>query len=211
MMARINASGKGFLTGLEHCAIAAAQKRRVAIRGLTRARGCGPITGSTGRERFMDIFKSRSPALAPCGGGIFHRRSLAGSDRGDARAGARQGGPRDLLAGGRAPTGTRIRSGQSLHVVAGIGRIQVWGGPVRVIRPGDTVWIPPGEKHWHGAAPDRAMTHIAISRAHRRGACGMARAGRRRPIRRRTAGQARRGVTSVNRRDCSGYRGRGGR
>ncbi|MCC5979044.1 MAG: cupin domain-containing protein [Salinarimonas sp.] len=52
--------------------------------------------------------------------------------------------------------------GQSLHVVAGIGRIQVWGGPVRIIRPGDTVWIPPGEKHWHGAAPDRAMTHIAI-------------------------------------------------
>jgi quercetin dioxygenase-like cupin family protein len=52
--------------------------------------------------------------------------------------------------------------GQTLIVTAGCGRAQRWGGPVEVIRPGDVVWIPPGEKHWHGAAPTTAITHIAI-------------------------------------------------
>lgn len=52
--------------------------------------------------------------------------------------------------------------GQTLVVVAGCGRVRRWDGPVEEIRPGDVVWIPPGEKHWHGAAPSTAMTHIAI-------------------------------------------------
>ena len=52
--------------------------------------------------------------------------------------------------------------GQTLIVTAGCGRAQRWGGPIEEIRPGDVVWIPPGEKHWHGAAPTTAMTHIAI-------------------------------------------------
>ena len=52
--------------------------------------------------------------------------------------------------------------GQTLIVTAGIGFVQSWGSPVRVIRPGDVVSCPPGEKHWHGAAPTTAMTHIAI-------------------------------------------------
>ena len=52
--------------------------------------------------------------------------------------------------------------GQTLIVTSGAGRAQRWGGPVEEIRPGDVVWIPPGEKHWHGAAPTTAMTHIAI-------------------------------------------------
>ena len=52
--------------------------------------------------------------------------------------------------------------GQTLIVTAGCGRIQRWGGPVEEIRPGDVIWIPPGEKHWHGAAAATAMTHIAI-------------------------------------------------
>lgn len=55
--------------------------------------------------------------------------------------------------------------GQTLHVLSGAGRVQAWGGPVREIRPGDTIWIPPGEKHWHGAAPDAAMVHLAIQEA----------------------------------------------
>jgi len=53
--------------------------------------------------------------------------------------------------------------GQRLVVTAGIGRIQRWGGPVEEIRVGDVVQIPPNVKHWHGAAPDSAMTHIAIT------------------------------------------------
>jgi quercetin dioxygenase-like cupin family protein len=52
--------------------------------------------------------------------------------------------------------------GQTLIVTYGCGRVQRWGGPVEEIRPGDVVWIAPGEKHWHGAAPKMAMTHIAI-------------------------------------------------
>jgi quercetin dioxygenase-like cupin family protein len=52
--------------------------------------------------------------------------------------------------------------GQTLIVTAGCGRAQRWGGPIEEIRPGDVVWIPPGEKHWHGAAPTTTMTHIAI-------------------------------------------------
>jgi quercetin dioxygenase-like cupin family protein len=55
--------------------------------------------------------------------------------------------------------------GQTLHVVSGVGRVQAWGGPMREIRPGDTIWIPPGEKHWHGAAPETAMVHLAIHEA----------------------------------------------
>lgn len=54
-------------------------------------------------------------------------------------------------------------AGQILQILAGRGLIQSAGGPVRVIRAGDTVWIPPGESHWHGAAPDSFMTHTAIS------------------------------------------------
>lgn len=52
--------------------------------------------------------------------------------------------------------------GQTLHVVQGIGHVQAKGGLVRVIRAGDTVFIPPNEKHWHGASPTHGMVHIAM-------------------------------------------------
>ncbi len=52
--------------------------------------------------------------------------------------------------------------GQTLIVTAGFGRVQRQGGPVEEIRPGDVVWFPPGEKHWHGASPSTSMTHIAV-------------------------------------------------
>lgn len=55
--------------------------------------------------------------------------------------------------------------GQTLYVVVGAGRVQTRGGPVREIKAGDTVWIPPGEEHWHGAAPTTGMTHIAMQEA----------------------------------------------
>lgn len=52
--------------------------------------------------------------------------------------------------------------GQTLIVTDGCGWAQRWGGPVEEIRPGDVIWFEPGEKHWHGAMPTVAMTHLAI-------------------------------------------------
>lgn len=57
----------------------------------------------------------------------------------------------------------RHTDGQILQVLAGRGLIQSEGGPVEAITAGDTVWVPPGERHWHGAAPDSYMVHTAIS------------------------------------------------
>ena len=88
------------------------------------------------------------------------------------------GARRSDVPGGR--SGTRIRRtchvragraqrvathplGQTLIVTSGLGWAQVEGGPIEEIRPGDVVWFPPGLKHWHGAAPATAMTHIAIT------------------------------------------------
>jgi len=55
--------------------------------------------------------------------------------------------------------------GQTLIVTSGLGLAQSEGGPIEQIRPGDVVWFPPHEKHWHGASPDTAMSHIAIQEA----------------------------------------------
>lgn len=53
--------------------------------------------------------------------------------------------------------------GQTLIVMRGHGYVQEWGKPAKAISPGDVAWIPPGVKHWHGAAPDNAMAHVAIA------------------------------------------------
>jgi len=55
--------------------------------------------------------------------------------------------------------------GQLLHIVSGIGRVQKLGEAVVEVRPGDVIWFEPGERHWHGAAPQRTMTHLAVQRA----------------------------------------------
>jgi quercetin dioxygenase-like cupin family protein len=59
--------------------------------------------------------------------------------------------------------------GQTIYVTEGIGRCQRRGGPIEEIRPGDRVFFEPGEEHWHGAAPDRFMTHLAMQEADDRG------------------------------------------
>ena len=60
--------------------------------------------------------------------------------------------------------------GQTLHVTEGVGLIQARGGEMTEIRPGDTIYTPPGEWHWHGAAPDHFMTHLAMWEAPAEGA-----------------------------------------
>jgi len=52
--------------------------------------------------------------------------------------------------------------GQTLHILAGVGRVQKAGGSVVEVYPGDSIWFEPGERHWHGAAPQRTMVHLAI-------------------------------------------------
>jgi quercetin dioxygenase-like cupin family protein len=54
-------------------------------------------------------------------------------------------------------------TGQHLIVTSGVGRTQVWGGPIEEIKAGDVIWCPPGVKHWHGASPTSGMTHMAIT------------------------------------------------
>ena len=56
--------------------------------------------------------------------------------------------------------------GQMLYILSGSGLAQVWGGPVRKFSAGDTVWFEPGEKHWHGAAPASAVSHLAVQEFH---------------------------------------------
>ena len=55
--------------------------------------------------------------------------------------------------------------GQLLHILSGTARVQKFGEPVLEVFPGDSVWFEPGERHWHGAAPDRLMVHLAVQQA----------------------------------------------
>jgi quercetin dioxygenase-like cupin family protein len=98
--------------------------------------GEGPAEYFTGRVRIDPLFEANDPARALGAAVTFE-------------PGARTAWHTHPL-------------GQSLIVTAGCGRAQRWEGPMEEIRPGDVIWFRPGEKHWHGAAPKTAMTHIAI-------------------------------------------------
>lgn len=93
--------------------------------------------------------------------------NFTGSVRVDSRfqgtAPARIGGATVTFAPGARTAWHSHPLGQTLIVTSGVGLVQEWGGPVREIRPGNIVWIPPGVKHWHGASPTNGMTHIAFS------------------------------------------------
>lgn len=105
-------------------------------RGETLASTRGPVAYFTGQVRIDSLFEAAEPARAAGVSVTFE-------------PGARTAWHTHPL-------------GQTLIVTAGYGRVQRWGGEVEEIRPGDVVWFPPGEKHWHGAGPTAAMTHIAV-------------------------------------------------
>lgn len=109
--------------------------RRTGSQPSTR----GPAKWFTGTVRFDPLFTAQAPARANAAAVTFE-------------PGARTAWHTHPL-------------GQTLIVVSGCGRAQREGGPLEEIRSGDVVLIPPGEKHWHGAAPATAMTHIAIQEA----------------------------------------------
>ena len=98
--------------------------------------GKGPVEYFTGTVRIDPLFQAREPARALGATVTFE-------------PGARTAWHTHPL-------------GQSLIVIAGCGLAQRRGGPIEEIRPGDVIWFPPGEKHWHGATATTAMTHIAI-------------------------------------------------
>jgi quercetin dioxygenase-like cupin family protein len=96
----------------------------------------GPSEWFTGAVRIVSLFQAPDPALV-------------------------QGSSVTFEPGARTAWHTHPL-GQTLIVTAGYGWVQREGGPIEEIRPGDVVWFPPGEKHWHGATPTTPMTHIAI-------------------------------------------------
>jgi len=105
-------------------------------RNGTRPSGKGPDEWFTGAVRVDPLFQPNAPARAVGANVTFE-------------PGARTAWHKHPL-------------GQTLIVTAGAGWVQRRGAPIEEIRPGDVVWIPPGEEHWHGAKPNTAMTHIAI-------------------------------------------------
>jgi 4-carboxymuconolactone decarboxylase len=113
-------------------------------------------------EGALRITRSGTQPPRPAPAGYF-----TGSARIDtpfqASAPARVSGARVVFEAGARTAWHTHPLGQTLIVTAGTGRVQRWGDPVDEIRQGDVVWIPPGVKHWHGAAPTSSMTHIAIS------------------------------------------------
>jgi len=106
------------------------------MRGGSQPSVKGPSDHFTGTVRVDPLFQAREPARA--GGAYVTFEPCARSDW------------------------HTHPLGQTLIVTFGCGRHQRWGGPVEEIRPGDVVMVGPGEKHWHGASPTTAMTHIAI-------------------------------------------------
>jgi quercetin dioxygenase-like cupin family protein len=102
----------------------------------SQASGKGPEDWFTGTVRIDPLFQAPDPALV-------------------------QGASVTFEPGARTAWHTHPL-GQTLIVTAGCGWAQRWGGPIEEVRPGDVVWFSPGEKHWHGATPTTAMTHIAI-------------------------------------------------
>jgi quercetin dioxygenase-like cupin family protein len=105
-------------------------------RAGSRPSGKGPAAWFTGAVRIDPLFEAPEPARAVGASVTFE-------------PGARTAWHTHPL-------------GQTLIVTAGLGWAQRWGGPVEEIRPGDVVWFPPGEKHWHGATATTAVTHIAV-------------------------------------------------
>ncbi|AWH21524.1 cupin domain-containing protein [Stenotrophomonas sp. ZAC14D2_NAIMI4_6] len=126
----------GALLGLPHAAGAAAPEQQITAAG-DQPSTQGPSEYFTGNVRIDPVW--------PADAGI-----------------TASGGLVTFEPGARSAWHTHP-AGQRLLITSGVGRVQEWGKPVQIVRPGDVVWCPPGVKHWHGAAPGTAMTHLAVT------------------------------------------------
>jgi quercetin dioxygenase-like cupin family protein len=141
--------GAGGVAGLAAAGVAVAQtptdatQARSGTMQITRAGSQasrpGPTEYFTGAVRVDPLFPVREPGRASAGSVTFE-------------PGARTAWHTHPL-------------GQTLIITSGFGWVQREGGPIEEVRPGDVVWFPPGLRHWHGATPTTAMTHIAITEA----------------------------------------------
>ena len=116
---------------------APAEKAIVVLRSQAQTSRQGPAENFTGSVRVDQVFQANTPG--------------------------RVSGARVTFEPGARTAWHSHPLGQTLIVTSGVGRVQRWGDPVDEIRPGDLVWIPAGQKHWHGASPTTRMSHIAIS------------------------------------------------
>jgi 4-carboxymuconolactone decarboxylase len=131
----------------------------IAISLIMLAAGAQGQT-STDQEAIR-ITRNASPPPQPAPADNFSGAARIDSSF-ETSAPARMSGARVVFEPGARTAWHTHPLGQLLIVTAGTGRVQRWGDPVDEIRQGDVVWIPPGQKHWHGAAPNSSMTHIAI-------------------------------------------------
>jgi quercetin dioxygenase-like cupin family protein len=135
-----------------------------ALTSPAAARARAPAPPATGRRSRMEIKRN---GTQPSGKGPAEW--FTGSVRVDplftANAPARAAGASVTFEPGARTAWHTHPLGQTLIVTAGCGLVQCWGGPVEEVKPGDVVWFPPGVKHWHGAGPRTAMTHVAIQEA----------------------------------------------
>jgi quercetin dioxygenase-like cupin family protein len=123
-----------------------------------------PATAAAQRRATMDIVRSGS-LPSQKGPAEYFTGSVRIDSRFQGRAPARVGGGIVTFEPGARTAWHTHPLGQTLIVTSGCGWVQVEGGPREEIRPGDIVWLAPGEKHWHGATLTTAMSHIAIAEA----------------------------------------------
>ena len=128
--------GIGVATPEEKGAVSGQEARLVIIRAESQTPRLGPAENFTGTVRVEQAFQAAAPG--------------------------RTSGARVTFEAGARTAWHSHPLGQTLLVTSGVGRAQRWGDPIDEIRPGDVVWIPAGQKHWHGASPTAAMSHVAI-------------------------------------------------
>jgi quercetin dioxygenase-like cupin family protein len=131
---------------------------------ITVAVALGATSALAEPEREISVIRSSSQ-VATAGPPEYFTGTVSVRSRFQAASPARVGGGLVSFEASARTAWHTHPLGQTLIVTEGLGLVQHWGGALEKIGPGDVVWIPPGVKHWHGAAPDSRMSHIAVAEA----------------------------------------------
>lgn len=170
--------GRALDNGVQPIELSEAVTHLAFYAGWPKAVSAVNVLAAVFEERGIRLERTDVSSPAPKAGLQIQRKSKSPAQRGPAsnftgevQVSTRFSAPAPGRAGGgtvRFEPGARTAwhthpLGQTLIVTDGVGRVQADGGPVEEIRPGDVVWIAPGQRHWHGAAPSASMTHVAIA------------------------------------------------